>query len=72
MEAYILIMILATGEIVHSDVPPTACREYAENIRQGHMPVVGEGTEASPVVTALCGPRKDLEPAGIETGSIRK
>lgn len=54
---YDLLMLLATGELVHSDVTPEFCAEYAQNIRSGQIPKVGDGgDDMVPVVAAFCVP----------------
>ena len=58
MSEWILIMVLASGELVHSQVKPTDCLEYAARVTKGDMPDI-EGTR---VLWAVCGPASAMAP----------
>lgn len=74
MVKYLLLMVLSTGELIHSDVTPEFCLEYAQNIRSGNIPKVGDGPDdAVTVAVALCAPADVIERSfpRLETGSTK-
>ena len=55
MKTWVILMLLSTGEIVHSDVEQSYCLEYVEHLKRGELPVMDEPGEAV-VIAAVCGP----------------
>lgn len=65
IDAYLLVMLLSSGEVVRSEVPFSYCIHYVEKMQQGETPVIDHQL----VVTAICAPKTDIEKAFAKVGT---
>ena len=65
IDAYLLVMMLASGEIVRSEVPVSYCIHYLDRLKAGEAPIIDHQL----VVMSICAPKADIEKEMAKVGT---